>query len=197
MMSVFIYTLTQDKKVLVKTAKMLLAIVFLLATFWKLYDGNYLNAEFMTYTLATDERMRPLVLLFTSDYTMQELQLNTYANSEVTWEKSVPLTYVTELIIKDSLVNLAYFLSYFTIIIELLVGLFFALKSFGVKFGKYADYLLFIFLFTVYFFVSVRGFSLVLCTLGLMQAQTQKLRIAYLVSYFVIFAYGLVFINFF
>ena len=154
-------------------ARLLLGLVFLYATFWKIAGWQFHDGSFLEFTLLTDARMM-LPAVFAGGMSVEKMYMNydlmSYFASHPGLAKEVVLAYSPE-ITRFSLA-----LSYFTILIEGLLALSFLFaKQFFFK--RIKDYLLMVFVLLTYFLLPVTGFGFVLIILGIAQTGEEDNRI--------------------
>ncbi|MEM1366484.1 MAG: hypothetical protein AAGG02_00430 [Cyanobacteria bacterium P01_H01_bin.15] len=162
---------TRPRRVFAQNAHKLLGLVFLLATVWKLWAGEYLNGSFFHYTLLVDSRLEDLAHLLgnlsrdalTQNYLIQDLG-QWLSGSDALYLNTTPQLRV-----------LAQVLSYWTLFIEAILSIAFLVP---VKFllGRWRNGLLIIFIATTYFAVPVLGFAYLLVIMGLAQTQQGEWR---------------------
>jgi len=168
-------------KYLQNNARILVGLVFTLATFHKIIWGEYLDGSFFHFTYLVDQRFADFVTAI-ANFTPDVLQAN---NETIHMMRDFPLDYAQGTITSHANVrNIALFSSYWVILIEGSVGLsfLFALKS---KFiNKIKDWILLLFIFSTYGLVMVAGFNYMLVLLGISSTKldARKTTIGYMLA---------------
>jgi len=163
-----------------KSASYLVGLCFLFATFWKVITPEFMNGSFFEYILAGgDSRFKTFSVLLT-DMNYQNIEHNQSAINSV--NDSLLTEHPGELIISSILPIKAQFLTYWTVIIEGLIGFLF-LFPFKKISNTLKHYLLLLFIVTTYPIASVTTFGLLLVCIGISQAQTKKIRFLYSIAF--------------
>jgi hypothetical protein len=173
-----------------RTSRLLIAFCMLLATFWKAATPQYMDCRFFTFELLCDDRFA----YFTSWTTGLPLE-TLAANRELrdllmsTPEAGLSIQAV-ELAGVSQVAWLAQFLTWWTVIIEGLIGGLFLLPT-GKWTNRCRNTLLLIFAITTYSVAPVRGFGWMLMLLGFAQCNDHDrgFRWAYLGALLLIQAY--------
>jgi hypothetical protein len=169
-----------------KTACWLIIVSFTLALFWKFYGGEYLNYKLFEFNLAGgDPRFQDFIRLV-AGYSFEEAKMNSYLAKEYLLPEGIPAAYPSAFVVKPGLILWAKFLSYYTLLIELLIPTLFLLAIKFEKIRKYASYSLVIFIVTVYLIVPVSGFGALLAILGFSYAKSANEERAFILSFFFI-----------
>ncbi len=150
-------------------AKLIIGIVFLLATFWKLVSPSFTSDTFFAYYLIHDERLAPIGMLLT-ELSGDDVLTNQEALKNAT-HKVVKLTTLPEIR------QLAGWLTWLTIITEGLVATVFLLK------WVFRDAVLLLFLAAAYLIIPVPSFGMALACLGYGQAGSRVSRAVYLIVF--------------
>lgn len=158
-----------------RNAQLLIGIVFLFATFWKIYGGEYLDGSFFEYAFLADERLQPFVKKF-MNYDDYVLKGNFFIAKYYLNQGVYPKTFINSLYVNDNLKWASYFFSYFTLIIEGIIALLFCLKPFC-RIKEYSDYILLGFVSSVYWLLPVTGFASLIVILGLIQANPKTFKL--------------------
>lgn len=182
-------TLPRPQVALAFNAKLLIGLLFLFATCWKLITPDYLNASFFTFELLTDDRFRNVAETLTAAaphffrQNAEALQALLMPTSQLT---AVSLTGVTHVR------PLAQLLTWWTITIEGALALLFLLPTTRWSFRLRSSVLL-IFLVTTYTNAPVIGFGWLLAVMGIAQCKPQswQFRLLFLAAFFLIWLYGM------
>jgi len=158
-----------------RSSQLLIALCMLLATAWKACTPQYLDNRFFTYELLADERFAH----FTSWTTGLPLE-TLAANREL---RDLQLSYpppgaavpTVELAGNAHVALLAKFLTWWTVLIEGLIGGLFLLPN-NVWTNRARNMLLILFAVTTYSVAPVRGFGWMLMLLGLAQCSRDEWR---------------------
>lgn len=165
------------RKLMAWNGGLLLGLTFVFAVFWKIYPGELADNSFFTYTYLTDSRFFPVSQVVGGMTNVQIQQ-----NQEIVriWENLSVSDVTARLFSTDALTNFAFFTSYWTLFIEGLIALGFAL-FFWRKLEGFRDYILLIFVCTTYPIAPVDRFGILLTILGFAQCPIDrpKLRLAY------------------
>jgi hypothetical protein len=167
----YISTLFNDRiQVLKLNAWLLITLVFGFAVYWKLASPDFMTGDFMQYTMLTDSRMQYITTFFTGitpaqfidkRLLMEFLSIEPNLKTKVTLDTASNLSVVAKVI------------TWLTLLVELAIVLFFALKYFRF-FNRFKDYSLQFFILILYPFLPVIGFGFILSILGLAQAEEGK-----------------------
>lgn len=152
---------------LARTSRLLLALCMILATAWKLAMPEYVDSRFFTFELLTDDRFANFTH-WTTGVPTATLELNRDLRSFITsnaaaWTPTVQLGGAAQV------APLALFLTWWTVLIEGLIGLLFLLPA-GKWTNRVRNSLLILFAATTYSVAPVRGFGWMLMLLGLAQS---------------------------
>lgn len=162
----------KGEEFLSKSGKILIGLVFLFATLWKLISGDFVNYSFMNWALLTDERFAPIVHIFGGLH-KYEYGLNYENASKFAVAKSIidPKQYL-HLISNSNIINLSKILTWWTIFIEMAIGIAFFFSKKRTVFWI-AHILLMVFIITTYFPVPVIGFASILALMGFCAARKE------------------------
>ena len=178
-MSIALYSSNQQVT-LNKSASFLVGLCFLFATFWKVITPEFMNGSFFEYILAGgDSRFKTFSVLLT-DMNYQNIEYNQSQINSV--NDNLLIDHSGKLIISSILPIKAQFLTYWTVIIEGLIGLLF-LFSFKNISNSFKHYMLLLFIVTTYPIASVTTFGLLLVCIGISQAETKKIRFLYSIAF--------------
>jgi hypothetical protein len=148
-----------------QSARYLIAGAMLFAVLAKLIHPEYINGDFFRYTLLMDGRFKVFTLLFTG-VDKAVLEANGEAMNLMRDSQGLSMTLQG---LKE--VNmLAIFLTWWTVLIEALIGFLFLWN----KKPALTHVCLIVFMITTYSVATVTGFSLVLCCLGYAHIQNQE-----------------------
>jgi len=171
LMCISSYTFHKNLKVLEKSASLLIGIVFIFGTFWKIYGGEYIDGSFFNITFVYDYRLQHFSQLFLG-YDEYIGKINTFLSRNYLLSHFVPKAYDNTILISSMNKSVSYLFAYFTILIEALLGFSFIFKVF--KNDKdVSDIVLIVFLLSVYWLLSVTGFGALLLAIALMQSKTK------------------------
>jgi len=147
-------------------ARLLIGIVFGLATFHKVAWGEYLDGSFLHFTFLSDGRFQGVVNYFTN-LSFEDLNFNGDLLERV---RQFPIDNpVVQLKSNGAVLSLAKSMSYWTIFIEGLIAVTF-LIPFRNKLMEYSrDISLLVFMITTYGIVMVPGFNYILILMGIAQ----------------------------
>ena len=169
-----------------QSARYLIAGAMLFAVVAKLIHGDYINGDFFRYTLLMDGRFKVFTTLFTS---VDKTILDTNGEAMKLMRDSQGLS-MTLQGLKE--VNaLAIFLTWWTVLIEALIGTLFLWNKKPVL----THACLIVFMITTYSVATVTGFSLILCCLAYAHALKQdfdpRIRLFYPCFFAFTFVLGL------
>jgi hypothetical protein len=185
--AIFISTLRKDKILLAKNAKLMIGLVFTFAFIWKVFlSPDFLDKRFFGFAMVADPRFTEFTQL-TCDITEDELyDFRDYITQHVDGH----LLYSDVIDLNLNCINkISGFLTYYTIILELLVALFFLIPK-KLAISKYRDYILIMFCISVYSVATVEGFGWLLIAMGISQNDNKKqIKLLYLLSFLVILMY--------
>ncbi len=174
---------------LARTSRLLIALCMILATGWKLATPDYLDGRFFTFELLADERFAYFTS-WTSGVPLETLETNRELRDLLMSNESGAPIKTVELSGANSIAPLAMFLTWWTVLIEGLLGVLFFLPA-----SKWANTtrngLLILFAVTTYSVAPVRGFGWMLMLLGLAQCnhEERRYRWGYLAALLIIQAY--------
>lgn len=197
--STFSLPRSQWSDALARTSRLLIALCMILATLWKVATPEYMDGRFFTYELLTDDRFANFAQ-WTTGVTAATLALNHDLRSLLT-SNATGWTSTVQLSGAEQVAPLAMFLTWWTVLIEGLIGLLFLFPA-GKWTNRIRNGLLTLFAATTYSVAPVRGFGWMLMLLGLAQCPTsangpsangdeQKFRWGYLAGLLLIQAYML------
>jgi len=175
---------------LARTSRLLIALCMLFATAWKVFNPEYIDGRFFTFELLCDERFAYFTS-WTSGISLDTLATNRELR-EVLMGTQQPAAHVTavELSGAANVAGLAWFLTWWTVLIEGLLGALFLLPS-GQRTNWLRNGLLILFAATTYSVAPVRGFGWMLMLLGFAQCEPEDrtVRWGYLGALLLIQAY--------
>jgi hypothetical protein len=172
------------ERILAWNGRLLLGLCFAFATGWKLLAGQYLNGEFMYYTLLIDDRMELFARVGggvssadLSQARMLEDHLGIFPSETI--QASLPES--------ARLLGVALAMAWWTVAIEGAIALSF-LATWPRWLSRWRDWMLLGFVGATYVFVPVMGFGYVLAILGLASCPRERgrARAAYLAVLIVI-----------
>ena len=170
--------LTTDPKATARTtARLLIGLTFLLASLWKVASPDFLNGNFMEFTLISDARFEwftnfvggiPAENIQENVEAVRDLRATSGSAADVTLHSSNTVGVVASI------------LSVWTVLIEAAVAVAYLIPR-TVLF-RYRDVILFIFILTTYPVAPVVGFGWVLVAMAVSQMDSDRtgLKVAYL-----------------
>lgn len=160
-------------------SKVIIGLCFLFATAGKFLAPEFLDASFFKFTLSTDARFFGILSLI-GDLSKDQLLLNE-SNLKNLVGGSMNPSDSFAILVPSNIMEIAHFLTYWTIFLEGLIGISFLLPK-RFLLSKYRNILLVVFMVTTYPIATVAGFAIVLALLGFMQS-TEDGRLTHF-SYF-------------
>ncbi|MDP9766531.1 hypothetical protein [Deinococcus enclensis] len=171
-------------------ARLLIGLVFTLATLWKVISPDFMNLRFFTWSLLVDERFTAVIDLITS------LSTSAIAENHRAYQSLGDLSIIhdpastIQLQASPEIQPLALFLTWWTLIIEGMIGLLYLHGRSG-KWRVTADICLLVFLLTTYLPLPVFGFAGTLAIMGNAQATRSWTSIAFIVTLVIVYLYQL------
>ncbi len=157
-------------------AQSLLFVVFALATFWKLLDGEYLDGSFFQFEFIADKRLQGFVDHFLS-MDFNQVRVNAFISETPVMEGLTPTFYKNKLLLSDNAVLVARILSYLTVITEGALASLLLIKIVKSTFSqKWIDWPLFGFFVVTYALLPVHGFASILIILAIAQAPKEMVK---------------------
>ena len=174
---------------LAQAARLMVGLIFLFATFWKFVTPDFMDGTFFVYEFLTDERFYNSAAFFANITPDIVLRNNQALHQLLTYDSS--LTQV-QLYGYAQLLPLAQLMTWWTIIIEGALAIFFLLPTSRWSY-QWRSITLLIFLATTYTNAPVIGFGWVLAVMGLAQCKTSDklMRALFLLSFFLIWVYSM------
>ena len=163
-------------------SKWLIGLTMAFAIFWKTYTPDYLNGQFMAFTLIDDNRFLFLVKLLTNlppDY-LELIDFQIFGIKHSFLGFSSPHLYNVYFL--GQVKSLGLLFTWWVYLIELLIAVLFLLPE-KFKLNKIRTYLLLGFILTTYVFLGVIGFGWLLIILGLAQVNNKN---KHLINYFLV-----------
>lgn len=185
--AIFLSILRKDQNLLKVNAKLMIGLVFLFAFIWKAFlSSDYIDKRFFSLEMIEDPRFSEFTEI-TCSYTKNELlELHDYIKQHV--DGSLIPSQIINFDL-NCINKISGFLTYYTLIIEFLVALFFLLPR-RIPISKYRDYILIVFCLTIYSVATVEGFGWLLLAMGLAQSSNGKrIALLYIFSYLIILLY--------
>lgn len=178
-------------------ARLLLAAVMLFAVLWKAISYSYMSGEFFEYVLITDERFQHLTHWFAGlDYA------TLYSNREALDHiKSAHLDHVSlnsvQLNSSEQVATLSWGMTWWTIIIESIIGLLFLVCFYLPNrfWTATADYTLLAFAVSTYLFAPVVGFGWLLMIMGFTQSTSAFRRRLFCIAFVLVLVYSMPYHN--
>jgi hypothetical protein len=166
-------------------AKLLIGFVFAFASLWKIISGDYLNNSFFVFTSITDGRIAGffgLLHLLSKETIMQNRNAVNYLVNESQPPYQIGLLYTS------GIYRIAQFLTYFGLLIEIIISVLFLLPD-KISVTKYRDYALIVFLFFTYLVAPVWEFGSILSIIGLAQTDSKKKSAIYVLLFLIMQIY--------
>ena len=185
--AIFISALKKDKILLTKNARLMTGLVFVFAFIWKEFlSPDFLDKRFFSVNMIEDPRFSEFTQV-TCNISKDDLN---YFRDYVKQHVDGNLVFAEAINFNLKCVNkIAGFLTYYTIVLELLIALFFLIPK-KISISKYRDYFLILFCISVYSVATVEGFGWLLIAMGISQSDNKKLPILlYILSFFIILFY--------
>ena len=185
--AIFISALKKDKILLTKNARLMIGLVFVFAFIWKAFlSPDFLDKRFFSVNMIEDPRFSEFTQV-TCNISKDDLD---YFRDYVKQHVDGNLVFAEAINFNLKCVNkIAGFLTYYTIVLELLIALFFLIPK-KISISKYRDYFLILFCISVYSVATVEGFGWLLIAMGISQSDNKKLPILlYILSFFIILFY--------
>ena len=185
--AIFISALKKDKILLTKNARLMIGLVFVFAFIWKAFlSPDFLDKRFFSVNMIEDPRFSEFTQV-TCNISKDDLD---YFRDYVKQHVDGNLVFAEVINFNLKCINkIAGFLTYYTIVLELLVALFFLIPK-KISISKYRDYFLILFCISIYSVATVEGFGWLLIAMGISQSDNKKLPILlYILSFFIILFY--------
>ena len=185
--AIFISALKKDKILLTKNARLMIGLVFVFAFIWKAFlSPDFLDKRFFSVNMIEDPRFSEFTQV-TCNISKDDLD---YFRDYVKQHVDGNLVFAEVINFNLGCINkIAGFLTYYTIVLELLIALFFLIPK-KISISKYRDYFLILFCISVYSVATVEGFGWLLIAMGISQSDNKKLPILlYILSFFIILFY--------
>lgn len=184
--AIFISALKKDKILLTKNARLMIGLVFVFAFIWKAFlSPDFLDKRFFSVNMIEDPRFSEFTQV-TCNISKDDLD---YFRDYVKQHVDGNLVFAEVINFNLKCINkIAGFLTYYTIVLELLVALFFLIPK-KISISKYRDYLLILFCISIYSVATVEGFGWLLIAMGISQSDNKKLPFLYILSFLIILIY--------
>lgn len=182
----------EQTQTLARTSQLLIALCMILATAWKALTPQYMDDRFFAYELLADERFAHFTS-WTTGVPLETLALNRdLRDLQMSYPPAGANIPAVELSGGAQVALLAKFLTWWTVLIEGLLGVLFLLPSHRWT-NRTRNVLLILFAVTTYSVAPVRGFGWMLMLLGLAQCTREEraYRWGYLGAMLLIQAYML------
>lgn len=147
-------------------AKIIIGLCFLFATVGKFLAPEFLDGSFFEFTNTTDPRFFGVTSIL-NDIDISSLKANESNLRQLVNTTNTNNTY--KLLTNTSVSSSSFFLSYWTIFIEGMIAITFCLPK-KYKLSQTRNWFLIIFIFTTYPIATVKGFAIILSTLGFIQS---------------------------
>lgn len=174
------------EEALATTGRLLIGLVFLFATIWKITSNDYLTGETFHFLLISDVRFFPLAYLF-CDFPPELC----YANQQALEASLGSLSPTIPLQGTDAMPGFATFLTWFTVAIEGIIAVLFLIPP-QQPLAKWRDAVLLSFVVVTYPPTNVIHFGWVLIAMAVAQCPKEHrgTRLAYVVSFLFIFCFS-------
>jgi hypothetical protein len=166
-------------------ARVLIGFVFIFASLWKIFSGDYLNNSFFLFTSLTDRRVAGFLSLM-HVLPKEMIQQNITAVNYLINESLPP--HQTTLIYTPVIYRIAQLMTYCGIVFEIIIAALFLLPS-KLRITKYRDYPLFIFLLFTYLVAPVWEFGSILSIIGLAQTDSKRTSVIYIILFLLMQVY--------
>lgn len=179
------------ERTLAAIARKLIAFSFLLAVFWKIASRDFLDGTFFHYALLLDDRFRGVSELL-GGMTNELMGGNRTAyRALINFDSRID---AVQLLFTRGITYLARFLTWWTLLIEVVVAVSF-LWPLGKSISRWRDFFLLIFILSTYSVAPVLGFGWTLIIMGLVQCEDRYryVRWLYMAAFVVLQIYNLPF----
>lgn len=191
-LALFCCLLTElPEKTLATIARKLIAFSFLFAVFWKIASRDFLNSTFFHYALLLDDRFSGVSELL-GGMTNELMDANRTAyRALINFDSRID---AVQLLFTKGITYLARIVTWWTLIIELVVAVSF-LWPLGKSISRWRDFFLLIFILSTYSVAPVLGFGWTLIIMGLVQCENRYryVRWLYMAAFVVLQIYNLPF----
>jgi hypothetical protein len=177
----------RKENLLATNARLLIGLVFLFATAWKLLlSTDYSDGTFFRVTFLTDHRFSGFIQLFAGFSAEQISSMAEFLDQHV----DLPATILSPVEEGDRFKLLAQMATIWNIVINALIALAFLLPKITYL-PRYRDELLLIFCTVTYAIATVSGFGWLLIAMGVAQSDPQRphIRLMYVVVFMLIIFY--------
>lgn len=160
---------SEAEEVVSRTARLLIGLCFLFATVWKLRSADFLNGDFLSWTMTTDGRLKSFATTFLGlPDNVREL------NAESRVLLRLGDVGSTEVFTTGPRVRpMAIAAAWYTVVIESSVAVLYLIPA-RFRISRFAPIPLLLFILTVYPIAPVVGFALTLVTLSVASATASK-----------------------
>lgn len=163
----------EQSETLARSSRLLIALCMILATAWKALTPQYMDDRFFTYELLADERFSHFTS-WTTGVPLETLALNRdLRDLQINYPPVGEKIPVVELGGGERVALLACFLTWWTVLIEGLIGILYLLPT-SKRINTFRNVLLILFAVTTYSVAPVRGFGWMLMLLGLAQCNREE-----------------------
>ena len=173
-------------KILANNARILIGLVFLLASFQKISAEDYLNGTFFRYLFLTDDRFEDFAILF-GNISYQQIDdarrlLDAYQFSPTqSHGEIVPISAEFHLLVVIA--------TWWNVLDQIVIACCFLSPTNSLLF-KNRDFVLLVFCITTYAVAPVPGFAWLLISMALAQSESKsRIVIAYLITFFIVLFY--------
>ena len=162
-------------------ARYLIGFTFAAASLWKATSNSFLNGDVFRQVLFFDDRFREFHANILAGLTNQQLEENKSTKLDLVANASDSF-HSLPLISDDRLTKVVLFMAIFGLIIEILIAVSFLAPE-NSKISKIRHPALLIFSWSIYPFVPVLGFALLLCILGYLLCKPEsRYKLIYIFS---------------
>jgi hypothetical protein len=161
-----------DHEVSAFQARTLLAVVFTVACFWKIVDGEYINGSFFQFEFIADKRLQGFVDQFLA-MDFNQVRVNSFISNQHIMDGLTPVFYKNPLVLSERALLVSKIFSYLTIFFEALIAILFLSD----KKSVWADWMMLLFIMFTYSLIPVHGFAAILIILCI--AQSKKSMVKY------------------
>ncbi len=174
------------RRVLANNARILIGLVFLLASIQKISSHDYIDGTFFRYLLLADNRFEDFVVLF-GNISYQEID---NARALLDASQFSPLTVADRIVPVSPEFHLMVVLSTWWNLLDQIAVAYCFLAPVNSYLYKKRDFALLIFCITTYAVAPVPGFGWLLISMALAQcANNNKIRAAYICTFFIVLFY--------
>lgn len=173
-MAIGLALMGKDAEIAIRfNARWLIGLSFLIATIWKVISPQYYEGELFHYKLLQDSRFRMMVTTKVAGLDASDDQAN--AKAIIDLRNGSTTDGIAQLTYPKPVSYIAFFMTYWTILIEGSLGILFLLRSTRIL-SMIRNSLLMIFAITTYAVVPVLGFGILFMTMGIANCEPHEKR---------------------